>query len=342
MGLIRRDREMGVSLPEGRPWVPAPLVPLASAIRRRQRAASDARWASEVDATFAGLEARALSVQELHATIASALRSDEPFVVGRPGGVESLAMAYALQHRFAQHDRAEWTAKLRKDLALQPGVVNRSNEEIDRFALHYLAATVSSDVLVFGRFAPHVIRILPFMERKSLIFAHFHDLEPYTALRAGVEPWTAALAGRKVLVVHPFERSIREQYERRMSVRGVADILPTFELDVVRPPVTFAGEGSPRTWQEELASLTADIAERTFDVAIVGAGGYGLPAAAFIRAMGRRAVHLAGATQLVFGIRGARWDESGAYQDVIDASWVRPHESERPADAGLVEAGCYW
>jgi hypothetical protein len=342
MDLVRRDREMGVSLPAGRAWVPAPLVPLAAAVRRRQRVRSDARWTSEVDSAFAALEARELSVPELHATIASAIRADEPFMVGRPGGVESLAVAYALRHRLSTHNRGEWTAKLRKDLALGPGVVSRSDEELDRFALQYLSAASTSDVLVVGRFAPHVIRIMPLVEREDLHIADFVALEPYTAIRFGVSSWTAALAGKRVLIIHPFERSIREQYDRRESIRGVADILPAFDLQVVRPPVTFAGQDSARTWQEDLASLTADIAKQSFDVAIVGAGGYGLPAAAFIRGMGKPVVHLAGATQLIFGIRGARWDDDPAYRDFIDATWIRPHASERPENADLVESGCYW
>jgi hypothetical protein len=342
MDLIRRDREMGVSLPAGRAWVPAPLVPLAAAVRRRQQAGSDARRAFEADSAFAALEARELSVPDVHATIASAIRADEPFMVGRLGGVESLAVAYALRRRLWTHNRSEWTAKLRKDLALGPGAVSRSDSELDRFALQYLSAAGSSDVLVVGRFAPHVIRFTPLLEREDLRIADSGALEPYTAMRCGVPSWTAALAGKRVLIVHSFERSIREQSERRASVRGVADFLPAFDLHVVRPLDTFAGYGSARTWQADLASLTADIAKQSFDVAIVGAGGYGLPAASFIKGMGKTVIHLAGATQLLFGIRGARWDDDPAYREFIDATWVRPHASERPAKAELVESGCYW
>ena len=46
-----------------------------------------------------------------------------------------------------------------------------------------------------------------------------------------------------------------------------------------------------------------------FDVAIIGCGAYGFPLAAKLKQAGKQAIHLAGATQLLFGIKGKRWEE---------------------------------
>ena len=43
-----------------------------------------------------------------------------------------------------------------------------------------------------------------------------------------------------------------------------------------------------------------------FDVALLGCGAYGLPFAASIKRMGKKAVHLGVATQILFGIKGKR------------------------------------
>ena len=46
-----------------------------------------------------------------------------------------------------------------------------------------------------------------------------------------------------------------------------------------------------------------------FDVSIVGCGAYGFPLANEIKKKGKVAIHLTGATQLMFGIVGKRWEE---------------------------------
>ena len=85
-----------------------------------------------------------------------------------------------------------------------------------------------------------------------------------------------------------------------------------------------------------------DIKQIDFDIAIVGCGAYGLPLAAKIKEIGKQAIHLAGATQILFGIRGARWDVRPEMQKYFNEYWIRPSDSERPKDAQSVEGACYW
>ena len=86
------------------------------------------------------------------------------------------------------------------------------------------------------------------------------------------------------------------------------------------------------------------ISAQQFDVAIVGAGAYGLPLAAFAKSLGKHAIHLGGVTQVFFGIKGRRWETE--YKDslgaIINEYWVRPLPEEKPEKAEMVEDGCYW
>ena len=96
------------------------------------------------------------------------------------------------------------------------------------------------------------------------------------------------------------------------------------------------------------------ISEIDFDIAILGCGAYGLPLAAHIKRMGRQAIHLGGGTQLLFGIKGRRWEENYVwkyptpvkldlnYKDLFNEHWVRPSREETPQNAQRVEDGCYW
>lgn len=60
--------------------------------------------------------------------------------------------------------------------------------------------------------------------------------------------------------------------------------------------------------------------------------------------MGKGAIHLGGITQLLFGIRGNRWDRSkySIYKDMVNDAWVRPLEKECIIDANRIEGACYW
>lgn len=165
------------------------------------------------------------------------------------------------------------------------------------------------------------------------------DLEPY--LHA--DPWSEALAGRRVLVIHPFAASIQRQYQKRRLLFSDPRVLPEFEL-LALPAVQTIGRSDQRfgSWFEALEFMEEEVARLDFDVAIIGAGAYGLPLGAHCKRLGRKAVHLGGATQILFGIRGRRWDAWPAYQALFNEHWTRPLAEETPRTAREVEGGCYW
>lgn len=86
-----------------------------------------------------------------------------------------------------------------------------------------------------------------------------------------------------------------------------------------------------------------------YDLALIGCGAYGFPLAAHCKRTGHQALHIGGVLQLLFGIKGRRWETEGIYQTDFPYAatyyndyWVRPDESEKPAEARRVEDGCYW
>ena len=77
-----------------------------------------------------------------------------------------------------------------------------------------------------------------------------------------------------------------------------------------------------------------------FDICLLGCGAYGFPLAAHVKRLGKKAVHIGGALQLLFGIKGRRWDRE--FSSIYNDAWVRPEENEKPRNANSVEGGCYW
>ena len=173
------------------------------------------------------------------------------------------------------------------------------------------------------------------------------NLDGYYAPFMWNNPWTKELKGKKVLVVHPFTESIKKQYERREKLFDNPDVLPEFkELILIKAVQTIAGNKTEQgfeTWFDALEYMKTEISKKDFDVALIGCGAYGLPLAAHVKRMGKIAVHLAGWTQMLFGIYGNRWlNDQPEYAKFINEYWVRPSEGEKPQKAEIVENGCYW
>ena len=230
-----------------------------------------------------------------------------------------------------------WDNSIRKNMLCTTGVFPVDDDTLMRFSKRCLEDCAQLDVL--GSWNARELELkrgfFPHVKGISLI-----DLEPF--LRN--EPWTQALKGKKVLVVHPFDETIQKQYARRERLFNDARILPAFELITYRPVQSFLGLKTPyHDWFEALGKMCDDIAKIDFDVALLGCGAYGMSLGAFIkRDMGRKAVHLGGVTQVLFGIKGGRYDPNPYYNRLYNEFWVRPNDSERPINFRQHEGGAYW
>lgn len=152
--------------------------------------------------------------------------------------------------------------------------------------------------------------------------------------------WYRQLRGKKILVVHPFAELIEYQYtHHRTRIWGDKEILPPFEkLETVKVVNSIGGRCDYSSWFEAFEAMIEEIKQKDFDIALIGCGAYGFPIAASIKRMGKKAIHIGGATQLIFGIKGKRW-ENAPY---INEYWISPRPEDRPKGFEKVEGGCYW
>lgn len=175
-------------------------------------------------------------------------------------------------------------------------------------------------------------------------------LEPYHASH----PWSRVLANKKILVIHPFADLITRQYKKRKLLFKNQDILPDFELDTIQTVQSLGGEANGfKDWFVALEWMKQEMDKRDYDICLIGCGAYGFPLAAHAKRRGKKAVHLGGALQLLFGIKGKRWEDPnygvkewgipyGSYTTLINEYWVRPDDCVRPKNAKQIEGGCYW
>jgi hypothetical protein len=210
------------------------------------------------------------------------------------------------------------------------------------FAAEYRAASQAIDIFCAWNFR-HGLR-----KQEEAAFlaccpkACLTDIRAQHFLDLGEAPWTAALEGRKVLVVHPLAAQILAQYEKREALFPGTRILPRFASLQCLQAVQSAAGAVPDfpTWFDALAHMKQRMDEADYEVALIGAGAYGLPLAAHAKLSGKIGLHLGGITQLLFGIMGARWEKK--YAHLQNSAWTRPDPAARPPGYARVENGCYW
>lgn len=176
-----------------------------------------------------------------------------------------------------------------------------------------------------------------YLIRPGTVCADFYALEPFCYEK----PWSSALAGRKVLVICPFPETVQRQYAKRTRLWNNESVLPEFELHVLKS--VYGRQSAPGcdTWFEALDALYEKAMAIDFDVAILACGPFAIPLGARFKRAGRSVITMCGVTQILFGIKGRRWDERDYVAKFYNEAWSRPDEQELPDFVKKVEQGCY-
>lgn len=276
-----------------------------------------------------------------NAVITEAITTGVPHMASRFGAYELMACSFFWRNQNKGTDapvKRAWPCVIGVPLFRNAGVFPPTDDVFCRFVEVYRRDVAIMDALaVWFRQDEHLIWRDWLPNAKPIAFASLTPMDLPM-------PWTHSLAGKRVLVVHPFEKSIRAQYEKRLLLFNGREFLPDFEL-LTLPAVQAIGgrvQGEFKDWFEALQFMCEKISKIDFDVALIGAGAFGLPLAAEVKRMGKVGLHIGGALQLFFGIKGKRWDSRGLENLGANEHWVRPLPEETPREAADVEQACYW
>ena len=263
--------------------------------------------------------------------IVDALTSDAPVMIARLGAVEIKAVLYSILPPPCNIILRNYVYST---LHTNAGFFPVEEKQIKKFGRLMIDSMKWVDILASWR--PEEIffkRVLRNSKKISLA-----DLSPSVDLSWN---WSSVLKDKKILVIHPFADTIETQYyTNRNKLFPGTDILPEFKaLRTIKAVQTIAGNTSGySSWFDALYYMEHEIDRIDFDIALLGCGAYGFPLAAYIKKIGKKAVHIGGALQLYFGIKGKRFEDMGLYNDY----WISPSLKERPVNADKVENGCYW
>lgn len=134
--------------------------------------------------------------------IAQLLKSYSPFMVGRFGAVE--------MHCVSRWMHGDKCTDAEKEQALYAaGIFPKDDATIERFCKVYTDAMKECDVLGVWEVTGEKEAVKKFCPKARVIPSR--SIEPYYY----ENPWSMELKGKKLLVVHPFKRTIEKQFIRR-------------------------------------------------------------------------------------------------------------------------------
>ena len=290
---------------------------------------------------------QAISRIDTNNMIFNLIKSDKPFMVGRFGWTELDTLIH--YDNFLKMNSLEklheWSLTLRypfskncilNDIHRQSGFYPVTKKNISLFREEMISSMKRVDLL--ASWVKGECRYQKYMQDIQICKLDF--IEPYLS----ENPWSEALEGLKVLIVHPFTDSIYDQYtQNRSNIFKDMKVLPKFELKLIKAPQTLPGDNhSFSNWFETLEALTKETYQMDFDIALIGCGAYGFPLASRIKNFGKKSIHLGGATQLLFGIKGKRWDQQKVFMNLYNEFWKYPSINEKPKGYFGLDRGSYW
>lgn len=285
------------------------------------------------------------------------LTDDKPCMIARFGSTELSAIVNYLgvinpKHSVWKYIKGEqpewwWNKSIMNQMQQWSGFFPPTEDALAKFCQMILEDAKEVDVLGSWMRNEHYIYdyCSSLLKKVWLIF-----LDPFWCKN----PWTQALEGKKILVVHPFAPLIQQQYqEKRTLLFENQSILPEFSLQAIEAVQSLGGYSRYKDWFSALDSMRGQIDKCDYDICLIGCGAYGFSLSAHVKRQGKKAVHIGGSLQLLFGIIGSRWENPNyaikarkvcpdlSYPNLINEYWIRPNDF-KSNNFVKVEGGCYW
>ncbi len=280
-----------------------------------------------------------LSNENFNSEIKNAIFSGKPFFCCRYGSCELTASFYGLMKEMGVLDAISFP--LMKNLKTNAGVFPEDEKTYMTFANEYMNSLPKADYNAYLGFALMEEYMIHKFVRKDCAQYAMRALEPFQYEK----PWTLALKNKRVLIVHPFAELIESQYKRRNEIFPDKEIFPECELRVVKA-IQSSGKTYPEgyaDWTEALDSLYQSCMKEDFDIALLSCGSYAVPLGARLNESGKQVMVLGGMLQIMFGIKGKRWEESRP--DIVamyNDAWIRADGSYVVKDAEKIDGAAYW
>lgn len=268
------------------------------------------------------------------------LKENKPFAVGKIGNCELMCIYNYLLFKHKQQP-VQWFPNVVEETYYNTGVFPQTEISRINFVNEIISSMPNIDCLAWWS-----VFNLDFEARfikKYSPNCELIDLQSLEPFYSGC-PWTEFLTNKKVLVISPFTDTIQKQYKIKDKIWRDKRLLPDFELLTINhqhsPGIDKPSEYN--NWLEMVQNIKTQMNNLDYDIVLTGTGASSLPLTAHARASGKKGIHLGGPLQLLFGIKGRRWDNGDIGKVFYNEYWTRPSLDETPEKFKNIEGGCYW
>jgi hypothetical protein len=193
------------------------------------------------------------------------IESGKPFFIGRIAGIE-LKIAYSIQHR-RPIDMIKEIEELENNAGIHINGIPSLYGYVDALLTSYDHCTVIAEWETTGAvFAitgdgqklvtertPHIPKIIA------------QSLEPYYVRNS----WMPALRGKRILIIHPFAKTIQQQLPHLSSIFPDREWFPECSIQCLAPPLTLAHNHQHKDWQVHLNTFLDTLSkEKNVDIAL--------------------------------------------------------------------------
>ena len=269
-------------------------------------------------------------MSNINEKIKNAITNESALSFGKLGGIES---SHVYNYLATGQPKL-----LGSGLFVNAGIYTSNEAEFKTWCDHYIQAIKNLDyVLQWCADQGDEALINNFWNGKE-IFHEFTELEPYSH---GKDGWHYSLSDKKILFISPFSNTVKSQVPNYNKIWEGANIGEVITITSTYSEALTGEE--PVSWYTKFRTMADQIIKLDFDVASIGCGGLSLLLCDFIKTnMKKPCIHLGGGNQLLFGIKGKRWDDHEILSKFYNEYWTRPLNHETPVNNALVEGGCYW
>lgn len=284
---------------------------------------------------------------EIRSVLELALQTNTGALIGRNGTIELETLFTYLSMK-----GGAYPPSISQRIERHAGVWPATKYSLDRWASQLLDAIRAADVLVAGWYEPlkQAEESLLSMTVPQCPKIPLRSLEPYYV--PPEQRWTRLLEGQRVAVVSSFAETIQEQLAARELIWPVnpESLLPESTTWIpirtgYAPSLAQGVAGWPseiERWEQAVSFVVSKVLQTNARIALIGCGGLGMLIAAELKKKGVIAIVLGGATQVLFGIKGTRWQTHSVISHFWNEAWVWPKTSETPRGAQQIEGACYW
>jgi len=256
------------------------------------------------------------------------IKENKKGIIGRHGSTELQMILYGNALHALEHNS---------------GIFPITNSSVKEWIQTYKEATMESDIFAAGWYKPLAEEEIKYLYKlnKNLEKIPLRSLEPYYTNN----PWSRILEGKRVTVVSSFADTMKKQIDK--PIWDDPRILPKAMWNFVRTyycPAIAKGkcEWSVNSWKEAVDHLECEVLKTDPEIVLIGCGALAMPLGLRLKKNNIIAIILGGAIQILFGIKGLRWESHPVISRFFNDSWVFPSDDEIPGGAEIIEGGCYF